>query len=60
MAELTEETRSELASLKLEYADNDSKRAALTIAGDAPITHIETRSAEGREFRALVDKGARR
>ena len=42
--------------LKLEYADNDSKRAALTIAGDAPVTHIETRSAGGREFRALVTK----
>ena len=57
MADLTDETRSELDKLKLEYADNDSKRAALTIAGDAPVTHIETRSAEGREFRALVNKG---
>ena len=56
MADLTDETRSELDKLKLEYADNDSKRAALTIAGDAPVTHIETRSAEGREFRALVNK----
>ena len=56
MAELTDETRSELASLKLEYADNDSKRAALTIGGDAPITHIETRSSEGREFRALINR----
>ena len=57
MAELTDETRSELDKLKLEYSDNDSRRAALTIAGDAPVTHIETRSAEGREFRALVNKG---
>lgn len=56
MAELTDETRSELDKLKLEYSDNDSRRAALTIAGDAPVTHIETRSAEGREFRALVNK----
>ena len=56
MAELTDDTRSELDKLKLEYADNDSKRAALTIAGDAPVTHIETRSAEGREFRALINK----
>ena len=56
MAELTDETRSELDKLKLEYADNDSRRAALVIAGDAPVTHIETRSAEGREFRALVNK----
>ena len=56
MNELTDETRSELAKLKLEYSDNDSKRAALTISSDAPVTHIETRSAEGREFRALVNK----
>ena len=56
LTELTDETRSELDKLKLEYTDNDSKRAALTIAGDAPVTHIETRSAEGREFRALINK----
>ena len=56
MAELTDETRSELDKLKLEYSDNDSRRAALTIAGDAPVTRIETRSAEGREFRALIAK----
>ena len=53
---LTDETRSELDTLKAEYADNDSRRAALTIAGDAPVTHIETRSAEGREFRGLVGR----
>ena len=58
MADLTDETRSELDKLKLEYSDNDSRRAALTIAGDAPVTHIETRSAEGREFRALVNKSS--
>ena len=57
MDELTDETRSELDKLKLEYSDNDSKRAALTISSDAPVTHIETRSAEGREFRALVNRG---
>ena len=56
MDELTDETRSELDKLKLEYADNDSRRAALVIAGDAPVTHIETRSAEGREFRGLVNR----
>ena len=56
MAELTDETRSELDKLKLEYSDNDSRRAALVIAGDAPVTHIETRSAEGREFRGLVNR----
>ena len=56
MADLTDETRSELDKLKLEYQDSDAKRAALTIAGDAPVTRIETRSAEGREFRALIGK----
>ena len=56
MADLTDETRSELDKLKLEYQDSDAKRADLTIAGDAPVTRIETRSAEGREFRALIGK----
>ena len=56
MAELSDETRSELDKLKVEYQDSDARRAALTIAGDAPVTHVETRSSEGREFRALVDK----
>ena len=56
MAELTDETRSELDKLKLEYTDNDARQAALKIAGDAPITHIETRSAQGREFRSLIGK----
>ena len=55
MDSLTDETRSELDSLKLEYSDNDSQRAALMISEDAPITHIETRSSEGREFRSLVN-----
>ena len=55
MTELSDETRSELDKLKLEYADNDSRRAALVISEDAPVTHIETRSAEGREFRSLVN-----
>ena len=55
MAELTDETRSEFDKLKLEYSDNDTKRAALTIAEDAPVIHtLETRSAEGRELRALI------
>ena len=44
MADLDDETRSALDKLKLEYTDNDSKRAALVIAGDAPKTHVETRA----------------
>ena len=54
MADLIDETRSELDKLKLEYSDNDSRRAALVISEDAPKTHVETRSSEGREFRALA------
>ena len=57
MAELTGETRSEMDKLKLEYTDNDSKRAALTISGDAPVVHtLETRSSEGRELRSLIHR----
>ena len=56
LTELTDETRSELDKLKLEYSDNDSRRAALTISGDAPVTHVETRTAEGREFRAMLNR----
>ena len=56
LAELTDEIRSELDSLKTEYGDVDSKRAALVISSDAPVTHVETRSSEGREFRALVNR----
>ena len=57
MEDLTEELRAELEKLKNEYTDNDSKQAALKIAGDSPATPIETRSTEGREFRALVNGG---
>ena len=58
MAELTDETRSELDKLKVEYSDNDSKRAAMTMASDAPVTHTEVRSAAGREFRGLVNRSS--
>ena len=57
LTELTDETRSEMDKLKLEYTDNDSRRAALTIAGDAPVIHtLETRSSEGRELRSLIGR----
>ena len=59
-AELDDEVRSELEILKVEYSDNDAKRAAITIAGDAPATPVETTSAEGRELvelRSQVDFG---
>ena len=55
--DLTEELRAELEKLKNEYTDNDAKQAALKLAGDTPATPIETRTTEGREFRALVTGG---
>ena len=56
-ADWTDDERAELDKLKAEYTDNDSKQAALKIAGDSPATPIETRTSEGRDFRALVNGG---
>ena len=54
MTDLSDETRAELETLKREYADNESKRAAMIIAGDAPSTPIETRTdSEGDAYREL-------
>ena len=59
LADMTDEVRAELDLLKTEYIDNDSKRAALMIAGDGkPI--VDTTSSEGRELaelRSSVDFG---
>ena len=54
---LSDETRAELETLRSQYVDNESQRGALIVAGDTPATPIETRSAEGREFRRLVGRG---
>ena len=54
MEELTDETRSELGTLRTEYADNEAKQTALTIAGDEPAN--ETRADDdGRETRTSED-----
>ena len=54
MADLTDEIRSELETLKAEYTDNDSRQAALKIAGDGPSEPVETRQdGEGKELREL-------
>ena len=55
MAELSDETRSEMDTLKAEYTDNDSRQAALKIAGDVPAEPVETRQATDREARELRD-----
>ena len=60
MAELDDEVRSELDKLKLEYTDNDGKRAAIMIADDGKPTIVETTSSQGRELeelRSQVDFG---
>ena len=53
MAELTDEIRAEMETLRREYQDNETRQAALKIGGieSAPI---ETRTSEGRDFRQLV------
>ena len=57
MADLTDETRSELDKLRNEYQDNERRQTALRIAGDVPSSPIETRNdAEGREFRRTLDR----
>ena len=56
MADLTDEVRSELDTLKAEYTDNDSRQAALKLAGDVPAEPVETRQDGGdRETRELRD-----
>ena len=55
--ELSDEQRSELAKLKAEYQDIETRSQALTIAGDAePEPEPEpVDDAEGRELRSLID-----
>ena len=47
MADLTDEIRSDLDTLKAEYTDNDSRQAALKLAGDVPAEPVETRQDGG-------------
>ena len=55
---MTDETRSELSALSLEYTDNESKQTALTIAGDAPPTPTDSTTSEGRAFSELVTRSS--
>ena len=58
-ADVTDETRAEIETLKVEYADNERRQSALIIAGDVPAEPIETRdNSEGREFRNLRQSAA--
>ena len=53
--ELTDELRAELATLRTEYQDNETRQVALKIAGDEPPepTVTETETDEDRELREL-------
>ena len=55
MAELTEETRAELDTLRTEYTDTERRMAALKIS-EPDRTPIETRSTEGTEYRAMLSR----
>ena len=54
-AEMTDEVRAELDSLRVEYTDNDRRQAALKLAGDAPPDPVEsaTETREGKELLEL-------
>lgn len=54
MDELSDEVRSEFDALRVEYDTNETRQAAVKIAGDEPPTPIETRNdGEGNEYRNL-------
>ena len=55
VSEVTEETRSELETLRAEYADVERRSAALLIA-EPDRTPIVSQTAEGTEYRAMIDK----
>ena len=44
LEDFTDETRAELAALRRERQDNESKRNALRTAGDGPTPPVETRN----------------
>ena len=53
--ELTDEYRAELDGLRKEYGDTERRMAALRIS-EPPRTPIETRSTEGNEYRAMLER----
>ena len=52
-AELTEETRGEMDTLRNEYTDLERRQAAMLIADDTPAAIETAGTAEGREYRDL-------
>ena len=57
-SELTDELRSELSGLRAEYADNESRQTALTIAGDGPPKPEVRNTPEGRDYARLLGKAS--
>ena len=55
MAELTEETRAELDTLRTEYTDTERRMAALKIS-EPDRTPIVSANAEGTEYRQMLDR----
>ena len=53
--DMTVETRAELDTLRGEYADTERRMAALRIA-EPPRTPIESRTAEGTEYRSILSR----
>ena len=52
----TDETRSEIKSLREEYVDIETRMAALTLSEDKPIDTRHAEGNEGSEMRALIEK----
>jgi len=53
--DLTDEIKSELAALRTEYADIETRIQAFTVAGDEPTETRRTEDTEDRELRQLID-----
>ena len=52
-AELTDESRAEMDTLRTEYADNERRQSALMISSDTPEPVETATSGEGKEYREL-------
>ena len=56
-AELTDETRSELDTLRIEYQDLEKRADAARMAGDmSPDKPATTETSEGREYGQLITR----
>ena len=56
LTELDTEQRAEMDALSKEYSANETRQRALKIAGDVPSTPVESTSAEGTEYRQMLDR----